>query len=170
MHRQVSVVDFVVRLATRQDFPEIRALIHAVSINPTGLDWRRFLVAVSADNTLLGCGQIKPHFDGSRELASVAVHEQARSQGVARAVIQELLAREKKRPLYLMCRARLEPLYVKFGFRVINQAEMPVYFQRICQAERIFNTKAQPENRLIVMRLQGKSEIGPGSNQRKQEK
>lgn len=157
------MVDFVVRPATRQDFPGIRALIHAVSINPTGLAWQRFLVAVTPDNILLGCGQIKPHFDGSRELASIAVQEQARGQGVARAVIQELMVREKMRPLYLMCRARLEPLYVKFGFRAIRLDEMPVYFQRISRAERIFNSKAKPEDRLLVMRKAGIVETVSGS-------
>ena len=156
------MVDFVIRPATRQDFAEIRALIHAVSINPTGLDWRRFLVAVSPDNTLLGCGQIKPHFDGSRELASIAVQEQMRGQGVARAVILELLARESTRPLYLMCRARLEPLYVKFGFRAIGRDEMPVFFQLISRVERIFNSKEQPEDRLMIMWMQGRSEMDPG--------
>jgi ribosomal protein S18 acetylase RimI-like enzyme len=75
----------------------------------------------------LGCGQIKPHSDGSRELASIAVQVQARGQGLARAVIVELLAREKTRPIYLMCRARLVPLYVIFGFHVIKLDEMPVY-------------------------------------------
>jgi N-acetylglutamate synthase-like GNAT family acetyltransferase len=145
--------DFVIRSATRQDFPAIRALIHAVSINPTGLDWRHFLVAVTPDNTLLGCGQIKPHFDGSRELASIAVQERARGQGVARAVIQELLAHDTTRPLYLMCRARLEPLYVKFGFHAIGPEDMPVYFQRISRAERIFNSNAHPEDRLMIMQI-----------------
>ena len=149
------MVDFIVRPATRQDFPKIRALIHTVSINPTGLDWKHFLVAVLPDNTLLGCGQIKPHFDGSLELASIAVQEQARGQGVARAVIQELLAREKMRPLYLMCRARLEPLYVKFGFHSIVPEEMPVYFQRVSRAERIFNSKAPAEDRLMIMQILG---------------
>jgi N-acetylglutamate synthase-like GNAT family acetyltransferase len=149
------MVNYVVRSATRQDFPEIRALIHAVSINPTGLAWRHFLVAVIPENTLLGCGQIKPHFDGSRELASIAVQEQARGQGVARAIIQELLAREKTRPLYLMCRARLEPLYIKFGFCAIGLDEMPVFFQRITRAERIFNSRAPAEDRLMIMRILG---------------
>ena len=130
-------------------------MIHAVSINPTGLDWRRFLVAVTPDNALLGCGQIKPHFDGSRELASIAVQERARGQGVARAVIQELLVRETTRPLYLMCRARLEPLYIKFGFHAIGIEDMPVYFQRISRAERIFNSNAHPEDRLMVMQILG---------------
>ncbi|MGD0877945.1 MAG: GNAT family N-acetyltransferase [Anaerolineales bacterium] len=156
------MVDFVVRSATRQQFSEIRALIHGVNINPTGLDWRRFLVAVTSDNALLGCGQIKPHFDGSRELASIAVKEHVRGQGVARAIIQELLNRETTRPLYLMCRARLEPLYVKFGFCAINQAEMPRYFQQISRAERVFNSKAPAEDRLMVMRLERTAEFMPG--------
>jgi N-acetylglutamate synthase-like GNAT family acetyltransferase len=148
------MVDFVIRPATKQDFPAIRALIRVVRINPTGLDWRHFLVAVTPANTLVGCGQIKRHSDGSRELASIAVQEQARGQGVAQAIIQELLVRELERPLYLMCRARLESLYVKFGFRAIGLDAMPPYFQRISRAERMFNSKAQAEDRLMVMRLQ----------------
>ena len=149
----MAIVDFVIRPATRQDFSEIRALIHAVSINPTGLDWRRFLVAVTPDNALLGFGQIKPHFDGSRELASIAVQENARGRGVARAIIQKLLVRETTRPLYLMCRARLEPLYIKFGFHAIGLEDMPVYFQRIRRAERIFNSNGRPEDRLMIMQI-----------------
>ncbi len=147
------MVDLIIRPAMREDFPSIRALIHAVKINPTDLDWHRFLVAVTQENKLLGCGQIKPHYDGSLELASIAVQEQARGHGVARAVIQELLLRETTRPLYLMCRARLESLYVKFGFHAIGLADMPPYFRRISRAERLFNSGAKPEDRLSVMQL-----------------
>lgn len=118
-----------------------------------GLDWRHFLVAVTPENELLGCGQVKLHADGSRELASIAVREPARGQGVARAIIEELLAREAARPLYLMCRARLGSLYIKFGFHAIEPEEMPPYFQRISRAERIFNANARPEARLLVIRL-----------------
>jgi N-acetylglutamate synthase-like GNAT family acetyltransferase len=143
----------MIRKATKKDFHAIRGLILDVHINPTGLDWRHFLVAVTSENALLGCGQIKPHFDGSLELASIAVSVQERGQGVARAVIQELLARETMRPLYLMCRSRLESLYVKFGFRTIDPKDMPLYFQRVKRAERIFNSRAQAEDRLSVMRL-----------------
>ena len=146
--------DFSVRAATQQEFPEIIALIHAVHINPTGLHWQRFLVAVTPGNTLLGCGQIKLHYDGSRELASIAVQMNVRGKGIARALIDALLVRETRRPLYLMCRARLEPLYMKFGFQAIDQKEMPAYFQRIRRVERIFNSKAPAEDRLMIMRLQ----------------
>ena len=40
------MAEFELRAATEDDFPQIKALIHLVHINPTGLDWRRFLVAV----------------------------------------------------------------------------------------------------------------------------
>jgi N-acetylglutamate synthase-like GNAT family acetyltransferase len=143
----------IVRPATRDDFQEIRSLIHAVRINPIGLNWRRFLVAFAPNGKLLGCGQIKLHRDGSQEMASIAVHEQARGQGVARAIIVTLLEREPKRPIYLMCRTRLSPLYVKFGFIPIGLEEMPPYFKRISRAERIFNSKANSDDRLCLMRL-----------------
>ena len=131
----------------------IRLLIHAVKINPIGLDWWRFLVAVTPQGNLLGCGQIKLHADGSRELASIAVQEQSRKQGVARAVIEALLALKPERPLYLICRDRLKLVYVKFRFHAIGLEEMPPYFRRISCAERIFNSKAQADDRLLVMRL-----------------
>ena len=119
--------NFSIRTAGKDDFPAIRALIHAVQINPIGLDWHRFLIAVTPENEMIGCGQIKPHTDGSRELASIAVQEQARGQGVARAIIEELLVREPTRPLYLMCRTRLGSLYAKFGFSTQKRHQMTGY-------------------------------------------
>ena len=122
-------------------------------INPTGLDWHRFQVAISPQGELLGCGQIKSHADGLLELASIAVMKHTRGKGIGRAVIETLLALESSRPLYLMCRARLESLYEKFDFYTVQFEEMPPYFRRICYAERIFNRKSQNHDRLLVMRL-----------------
>jgi N-acetylglutamate synthase-like GNAT family acetyltransferase len=147
------LVEFNVRAAKREDFPAIRLLIHNVQINPIGLDWKRFLIVVSPTGNLLGCGQIKSHTDGSRELASVAVKEQARGQGLARVIISELLTLEQQRPIFLMCRARLQLLYDKFGFHPIKPEDMPPFFRRISRLERIINSKSQPEDRLLVMRL-----------------
>jgi N-acetylglutamate synthase-like GNAT family acetyltransferase len=147
------LAEFLVCHATKDDFPAIRALIRAVQINPTGLDWQRFLVVVSPDGELLGCGQIKLHGDGSRELASIAVQEQFRGMGIARVVIEALLGQDSRRPLYLMCRARLGTLYSKFGFHAIEMDDMPPYFRKIKQVERIFNSKTRPDDRLLVMKL-----------------
>ena len=147
------MAEYTIRPARREDFPAIRALIHVVHINPTGLDWRRFQVAVDPDGRLLGCGQVKVHGDGSRELASIAVREQFRSRGVARAVIEALLQREPRRPLYLMCRAPLEPFYGRFSFKIVVPAEMPAYFRRIHRMANLFNSGGAAEDRLLVMRL-----------------
>jgi len=148
------LAEFRLRPAERNDFPSIRSLIHTVGINPTGLNWRRFIVAVSIQGELLGCGQIKPHSDGLLELASIAVAENARGAGIARAIIESLLNRETTRPLYLMCRAELETLYNKFAFQIVLVGEMPPYFRRIHHIANIINLKSQPEDRLIVMRLE----------------
>jgi N-acetylglutamate synthase-like GNAT family acetyltransferase len=147
------MTDHLIRSAARADFPFIRSIILAAQINPIGLDWRRFLVVTSPQNKVLGCGQIKPHSHGTRELASIAVRPEERGQGIARKIILALLSRETKRPLHLMCRARLGSLYSKFGFYAIRLEEMPAYFKSICWLERILNSKSRPEDRLLVMRL-----------------
>ena len=142
-------VNFILRKATRSDAPAIRALIRAVQINPSGLDWRRFLVAVDGDGRMIGCAQIKPHGDGSRELASLAVQPDWRGRGVARALVERLLE-EAPRPLYLMCRAGLGPLYERFGFRAIGPEAMPRYFRRI---HALFTRLALGSQGLLIMIL-----------------
>jgi len=147
------LAEFTIRPAVRDDFPGIRSLINTVHINPTGLDWRRFLVAISWQKELLACGQIKYHADGSRELASIAVCERARGKGIARAIIRDLLVKERTRPIYLMCRARLEVFYGKFEFRIVTMEAMPPYFRRISRISRFISPSTSAEDRLIIMRL-----------------
>jgi amino-acid N-acetyltransferase len=122
--------NFSLRPALKTDFTSIKELIHLGEINPTGLDWKRFIVATNPEGEVIGCGQLKPHGQEILELASIAVHPKYRNQGVARAIIEDLLA-DRSHPLYLMCRSRLQPFYEKFGFRAIPFDEMPRYFQRI---------------------------------------
>ena len=118
------------RKSTAQDQRPIRELIWRVGINPLGLDWRRFIVAVDEQDRLLGCGQIKPHGDGSRELASRAVRPERQREGIGSQISQRLLA-ENPLPLYLTCRASMEPYYQKFGFEAVGWGEMPPYLRRI---------------------------------------
>ncbi len=122
-------------------------MIRAAGINPTGLDWRRFIVAMTPDGKVAGCGQVKPHSDGSRELASIAVRPDFRRQGIAQAVIERLLA-ENPPPLYLICRDRLGPFYERFGFRALRENEMPLYFRRLMRAARLFGKV----NLLVMLR------------------
>ena len=141
------------RPATHGDFAAIRRLIRRVRINPAGLDWRRFLIAVSDDGQLLGCGQLKPHGPDVIELASLAVEENHRRQGIARAIIERLIS-EAPRPLYLTCRSSLGPLYEKWGFRELTIPEMPPYFQRLARVMSVVIGVFRADERLLVMVLQ----------------
>ena len=119
------------RAAQANDEAAIKALIRAVNINPMGLKWRRFLVAVAENGDLVGCGQIKLHRGGSRELASIAVQKEWRRQGVAGTLIQQLLANEST-PVWLTCMNKLVPFYEQFGFVEVLEGDgrsLPLYFR-----------------------------------------
>jgi N-acetylglutamate synthase-like GNAT family acetyltransferase len=144
---------FTLRPARESESRQIRELIHLVGINPTGLDWRRFLVAVNDWDEMIGCGQLKPHGTDILELASLAVYPEHRGKGVARAILEHLLA-NSPRPLYLMCESSLGPFYEKFGFRALSYEEMPRYFRRIANLAGLLTSLAQRQQRLLVMKLQ----------------
>lgn len=122
------------RPARKDDRRAIRRLVRTARINPVGLDWRRFIVAVTPMDGVIGCGQIKPHREtnGSTclELASIAVEPSWRGQGVASAIVKHLLTNHPS-PIYLTCRASLGAFYQKFGFQPIPQAFMPAYFRQV---------------------------------------
>lgn len=118
------VMNFTLRPAVKQDAPAIRRLIWRARINPTRLDWRHFTLAVDENGKLLGSGQIKPHRDGTKELASIAVQPEARHRGIASAIVAHLLA-ENPPPLYLICTSPLGVFYQRFGFVELDVEDMP---------------------------------------------
>ena len=146
------MAQYDLRPATEFESTQIKDLSHLVGINPSGLDWRRFLVAVDASGQVIGCGQIKPHGADILELASIAVVPQFQGQGIARAIIEMLLA-QSPRPLYLMCIAHNGPMYEKFGFHTIEYKEMPKYFQRISKLFSVAKAVRRTEEDLLVMKL-----------------
>jgi len=148
----LPVPSFQLRSASQSDFPSIRNLIQLVRINPTSLDWRRFLVAISPKGDVIGCGQIKPHREGSFELASIAVHPDWRGKGIAKAIIERLIASHSGL-LFLTCRASLGEFYKKFGFSVVKPGKMPPHFLRITRLASFFRRVKLLEEDLLVMTL-----------------
>jgi len=147
------MTNYTLRRARELEFRVIKDLIHLTGINPMGLDWKRFIVAVNDQDQVLGIGQIKPHGEVVLELASIAVYPEYRGQGIAGAIIEHLL-RDSPRPLYLTCISSLGPLYEKFGFREISRDEMPRYFQRISKLANVLFAFANRDDHLLVMKLQ----------------
>lgn len=146
-----SVPSFSVLPARPEHAAKIRGLILRSGINPTGLNWERFSVALTPDGDFVGCGQIKPHIGGVMELASVAVEPAWRGRGVGRAIIQALVDSHPGE-LHLMCQSNLGPLYEKFGFHIISEVEMPTYFRRVSKLAGVLANLAKASERLLVMR------------------
>ena len=144
---------FTLRPARETESRAIKDLIHFVGINPMGVDWKRFVVAVDLQDQIVGIGQLKPHGKDILELASIAVYPEYQGQGIARAIIEQLL-KNSPRPLYLMCESKNGSLYEKFGFREIPYKEMPRYFQRVSKLAGLATTLARHDQRLMIMKLQ----------------
>ena len=137
-----------IRDATVNDQATIRRIVRAANINPTGLEWPRFIVAEDG-GAIVGVGQVKQHRDGTRELASIAVIPDRQGQGVGSAIIEELLRREHG-IVHLTCRSRLQGYYERFGFRLLSSRDYPPYFARRMP---MINAFLRPFGiRIIVMR------------------
>ena len=137
------------RTAADRDQATIRRIVRAAGINPTGLQWPRFIIAEDAGD-VVGVGQVKPHRDGTRELASIAVIPGRRRQGIGSAIVNALIEREHDEVLHLTCRSELQGFYERFGFQRIERREYPVYFGRRLP---LLNALLRPFRiRIIVMR------------------
>jgi N-acetylglutamate synthase-like GNAT family acetyltransferase len=145
------------RPARQDEFPAIQRMVYAERLNPMGLDWKHFWVALDSAGEIIGCGQLKPHGDGTVELASLVTSAAWRGRGVAGMLVRRLIAEHANQrpgePLYLTCRGELGPFYQKFGFQRLAFADLPPYFRRIV---RIFGAvKVFIPGELWVMRREG---------------
>ena len=138
-----------IRPAVADDQYAITAIVRAARINPRDLDWQRFLLAQWGQD-IIGVGQVRPHEDGSRELASIAVVPEWQGNGVGGALIRALLARETG-PLHLMCIDSRERYYERFGFQRLDRRAMPPYFRRFMRLAPVIRLLSINRLRLIVM-------------------
>jgi amino-acid N-acetyltransferase len=143
----------IIRPAAADDQFVITAIVRAALINPSHLDWQRFLLAQWGQD-IVGVGQVKPHKDGSRELASIAVVPEWQGNGVGGALIRALLSRETDL-LYLMCNADREHYYERFGFKRLDRPAMSPYFRRFMRIAPILQLLSLNRLRLIVMGRDG---------------
>ena len=146
-----------IRPARAQDSDRIHQLVRAEKLNPTGLEWARFLVAEDRQGRVVGCGQIKPHRDGSLEMASIVVEKGLRGKGLGRRLIERLIDGVHQ-PLWLMCRSSLVPLYERFGFDEIDaDAAQPAYFRRVRRLASVYHFLKGTGEYLAVMCRPAKS-------------
>jgi N-acetylglutamate synthase-like GNAT family acetyltransferase len=103
-------------------------MVRAARLNPVGLDWRRFAVAIDGTGEVIACVQVKPH-GAARELASLVVARGWRGQGLGQQMVRHV-QQEAGPPLWLMCRSTLVPFYERSGFREVRRhSGIPRYFR-----------------------------------------
>ena len=142
-----------IRPAAEADQGTIRRLIREANLNRMSLDWPNFVVA-EQEGAVVGIGQVKPHKDGSRELASIAVVPGRQGSGIGSAVIRTLLAREAG-VLHLTCRRQMQGYYERFGFHRLEPSEFPPYFKRLIPIAKVFARMWGTE--IAVMRREAES-------------
>ena len=150
-HSIPGKMEFSLRPAQVEDNAMIQRLIRQEHLNPSRIDWPRFVVAVDRQGSIIGCGQVKIHSSQVRELASLVVVKDWRGKGVARALITTLIAQHPGE-LYLACRAGLEPLYQRFGFKSIPPSELPANYRRMVHLVNLILTLLGRRGGFKVMR------------------
>jgi N-acetylglutamate synthase-like GNAT family acetyltransferase len=144
-----NLAGFSLRPAAASDQVIIRRLVRQARINPWGLDWRRFVLAVSPSGLVAGCVQLKPHGDGAIELASLVVRPEFQGLGIGQALIRNYQEKAGS-PLWLMCRKSLAPYYQGHGFRTVDQTELPRSFARLKRLFRLI-AGSKRSSQLAVM-------------------
>ena len=143
---------YTLRPARAEDFIAIRKLIHQVGINPMGLHWERFILAVDARGA---DDRLRADKATQRWVTRAGLDRGdrglAQSQGVASEIIRHLMEDETGR-LFLTCRTRLGSFYQRFGFRQATPTELPPYFRRLSRLVGLFRTlHLMPSEGLLIM-------------------
>ena len=113
----------VIRAAMPADQEMIRALVKRERLNPMGIDWPNFLVAIGTQG-IVGAVQLRKHPDGSRELGSLVVAPEARGHGIAARLIDALVALHDG-PVQMITGAQHAAHYQRWGFRRVEPRHAP---------------------------------------------
>ena len=119
----MTLTPMTIRAARADDEAAILALVRSERLNPFGLDWRCFVLAVDPGG-IVGAVQLRKHEDGSRELGSLVVRRQARRHGIGSRLIDALLARRHAR-VFMITGAAFARHYERWGFRRIGPLQAP---------------------------------------------
>ena len=149
----VERIHYTMREGRSRDRKVIRRIITSRRLNPFGINWRRFLVAVDPRGRIVGIGQLKSHRHGSVELASIAVLRRYERKGVAREIIETLIRRSGE-GLWLSCLRKMREFYHQFGFyEVPAKYTAPSYYRMIAKVSSIATLFGGVNQQVIVMRI-----------------
>ncbi|MDW6026463.1 GNAT family N-acetyltransferase [Mesorhizobium sp. BAC0120] len=148
----MSEADISIRRATELDQPAIRALARTGQLNRTDVKWSSCWVATAAGQQIVGIVQMRRHSDGSHELGPLVVRKEMRGQGVAKRLMDALVAAEPG-PVWMVTAHVFTAVCKRWGFRPIEAPSAPVEVrrnQRMSSLARVFRMR-QPTRPLIIL-------------------
>ena len=116
-----------IRPARQEDQQTIVTLIHQAHLNTRNLFWQHFLIAED-DGQIVGIRQVRVHAQGTREVASGFVLPEYRRRGISARLMNEIFVQETG-PLYTMVREKWVPYYEGFGFKRVDEHQLPPDFR-----------------------------------------
>ena len=92
-----------------------------------------FVVALSPDGTLLGCGALKEYSPSVAEVAAIAVARAAHGQGLGRRIVDAVEQLAVKRDIYDVFALTLQPeFFAACGYAQVDRARYPEKIRRDC--------------------------------------
>jgi amino-acid N-acetyltransferase len=123
-----SAVTALLRTATAQDAPGIRALLEADGLPTSDLTKAapHFVVACDAEGRILAAGALQPFADAAL-VRSVVVAREARGAGLGARVVQDLerVARAAHVKELILLTQTAERFFAQQGFHVIHRQAVP---------------------------------------------
>jgi amino-acid N-acetyltransferase len=118
----------LIRRAVASDQEAIRCLASGERVNPTGLKWPNFVVAVN-EAAIIGAAQLRLHRDGSKELATLVVARAWRKRGIAAKLIDTIMADQPGR-IFMITGRSYAHHYARWGFLPITPVSAPLGVRR----------------------------------------
>lgn len=127
--------DVVVRPARISDMRQVEVLVNGFARDnlmlPKSYDqlarlFREFVVAVDAEDRVLGCGALRVYGEHLAEIASLAVDERAHGAGIGRRLVERLVEEGRVLGLRRVFALTLqERFFHRIGFRTVPRDNFP---------------------------------------------
>jgi N-acetylglutamate synthase-like GNAT family acetyltransferase len=111
-----ETVLWLTRPANSADFQAIVNLVSSVGGDLENLVTNEFVVAEDKVGRIIGCGRLK-RYKNVMELASLAVADEHRGKEIGRAIVDQLLKRQKGF-IYLVCELNRVMFFERCGFHL----------------------------------------------------
>ena len=96
--------------------------------------FREFVVAVDADNRVVGCGALRVYSEQLAEISSLAVDEATHGRGVGRQLVERLIEEARALGLKTVFALTLQELFFhRLGFRTVSKELFPLKVWADCR-------------------------------------